>query len=402
MQTEPNNCDCEYPQGELPEAGVGDSAMERSKTRSLIGFLVACYSVAFIAGTITRPEIAAWYAYLAKPPWSPPNWLFAPVWTILYGMMAVAGWKVWCAPASKLRTAALGIFGLQLAMNFAWSPVFFSLHRIAAGFFVIASLVVLLLSFIVVTLRFQRAAAGLFVPYLLWVSFAAALNYTIWTMNPTPAAHDISPFTARALRLNDPTDEQGFPGADSWNKAGAISFDHDWKGENPNPGRATEVRLLWTSETLFLRFFAKYQSLNVYPDARNDGWRDQLWDRDVAETFLQPDDSDPKKYKEFEVGPNGFWIDLDISHGAKEELRSGLKRRVALNEKEKTWTAELAIPMKALTAVFDAKHTWRVNFYRVEGESEPRFYSAWSPTFSPQPNFHVPSAFGTLVFNDSK
>lgn len=266
------------------------------------------------------------------------------------------------------------------------------------GFFVIAGLGACLLLFIVLKLRFQRAGAALLVPGLLWVSFAAALNYTIWTMNPNSMASSKHGFRAVATRLSENTDEMGFPATNSWNIASAISFDQDWKGENPTPAMATEVRLLWTPEILYLRFLSKYQSLNVFADARNDGWRDHLWDRDVAETFLQPDYSDPMKYKEFEVGPNGFWIDLDISHGAKQELRSGLRRRVALDEKGKTWTAELAIPMKSLTAAFDPHRDWRVNFYRVEGATEPRFYSAWSPTRTVEPNFHVPTAFGTLTF----
>jgi len=240
----------------------------------------------------------------------------------------------------------------------------------------------------------------LFGPSLLWVSFAAALNYTIWTMNPNSAGGGKQVVAAIALRFDGQTDEQGFPSVDSWNKAAAILFDQDWKGQNSRPARSTEVRLLWTPETLFLRFSAKYESLNVYDDARSDGWRDQLWERDVAEVFLQPDGSDALKYKEFEVAPNGFWIDLDISQGDKEELRSGMKRRVRLNEVEKTWTAELAIPMKALTPAFNAKNDWRVNFFRVEGSSEPRFYSAWSPTYTEEPSFHVPGAFGRLVFRE--
>jgi alpha-galactosidase len=103
-------------------------------------------------------------------------------------------------------------------------------------------------------------------------------------------------------------------------------------------------------------------------------------------------------YQEFEVSPNGLWIDLKISHGEKEEMHSRLRRRVALDQAAKVWTAELAIPMKSLTPDFDPKKGWRVNFYRVEGKSEPRFYAAWSPTMTPQPNFHVPAAFGHLVF----
>ena len=158
--------------------------------------------------------------------------------------------------------------------------------------------------------------------------------------------------------------------------------------------------LLWTPETLFLRFHCNYKNITVFPDARADGWRYELWDRDVAETFLQPDSSDPFVYREFEVSPNGYWIDLAVSHGKIEELHSGLRRRVVLDEKAKSWTAEMAIPMKYLTTQFDPKASWRVNFFRIEGEKESRFYAAWSPTYSPKPNFHVPSAFGTLSFQE--
>ena len=372
--------------------------MGKNRKSSLLVFLLICYAVAFVASILTRPEIPTWYAHLAKPTWRPPNWLFAPVWTILYGMMALAGWQVWCTAGSRWRTAALWVFGIQLGLNFLWSPVFFLWHRIGEGFFVIASLWAFLLLFIILTLKFERFGVALFVPYFLWVSFAATLNYTIWTMNSTTETSSKPALTIIALRIAEPTDERGFPAASSWSKSPAVSFHQDWQGKNPQPAIATEVRLLWSPEILYLHFLCRYRSLNVYSDARNDGWRDQLWDRDVAETFLQPDDTDPLKYKEFEVSPNGFWIDLDISHGAKQELKSELIRRVVLDEQGKTWTAELAIPMKSLTATFDAKHDWRVNFYRVEGAKEPRFYSAWSPTGTAEPNFHVPHAFGRLAF----
>ena len=158
--------------------------MEKSGTRSLLFFFLACYAVAFISGIITRPEIATWYATLNKPTWRPPNWLFGPVWTILYGLMAVAGWEVWSAASSGLRTAALWVFGVQLGVNFCWSPVFFTLHQLGPGFLLVACLAVLLVSFILVTRKFKQGAAWLFAPYLAWVSFAALLNYTIWKMNP--------------------------------------------------------------------------------------------------------------------------------------------------------------------------------------------------------------------------
>jgi alpha-galactosidase len=120
----------------------------------------------------------------------------------------------------------------------------------------------------------------------------------------------------------------------------------------------------------------------------------------VAETFLQPDASDQLIYREFEVSPNGFWIDLAVSHGKIEELHSGLRRRVVMDEKARTWTAELAVPMRCFTAHFDPRQVWRANFFRIEGPAEPRFYGAWRPTHSEKPNFHVPSAFGTLRFRE--
>jgi alpha-galactosidase len=187
-----------------------------------------------------------------------------------------------------------------------------------------------------------------------------------------------------------------------WKSATPIVFCHDWEGKNPDPGRETSVRVLWSHETLFLRFECRYRELYVFPDSDPGGRRDQLWDRDVAEAFLQPDPTRPTEYKEFEVSPNGFWIDLDISPGQKPDLKSRMRRSVSLDEKAHTWTAELAIPMNALTAQFDASAVWRVNFYRVEGKQEPRGYYAWRPTGTPQPNFHVPSAFGEMRFASPK
>jgi alpha-galactosidase len=206
---------------------------------------------------------------------------------------------------------------------------------------------------------------------------------------------------AVAVRMPDSPDANGFPVQSLWELAAPLRFNADWQGHHADPDRETEARLLWTPDTLFLRFHAKYRVITVFPDAEPDGRRDQLWDRDVAEVFLQPDPSIPRQYKEFEVSPNGSWIDLDIATGEKRDLKSGLRRRVVLNETNKFWVAELAIPMKCLVARFDATATWKVNFYRVEGADEPRFYSAWRPTMTTVPNFHVPEAFGELVFAPS-
>jgi alpha-galactosidase len=204
--------------------------------------------------------------------------------------------------------------------------------------------------------------------------------------------------TASAVRMLEPVDANGFPTLPSWELATPLRFNTDWQGKNADPERETEVRLLWTPEFLFVRFHARFRTITVFSDAEVEGRRDQLWDRDVAEVFLQPDPSQHRRYKEFEVSPNGFWIDLDIAAGEKRDLKSGLRRRVILDQAAKTWTAELALPMNCLVGLFDHTAIWRVNFYRIEGAAEPRFYSAWQPTRTAAPNFHVPEAFGELVF----
>src|SRR6267142_5295769 len=152
--------------------------------------------------------------------------------------------------------------------------------------------------------------------------------------------------TAHALRLKEGLGQKGFPAAAAWKRAPAIRFERDWRGEQADVQRATEVRLLWNEQTLFLQFLAHYRELHVFSDARADGWRDELWERDVAEAFLQPVAGDARVYKELEVSPNGYWIDLNIAHGEKEEMHSGLRRRVVQDAQERAWTAELAVPMR--------------------------------------------------------
>lgn len=188
--------------------------------------------------------------------------------------------------------------------------------------------------------------------------------------------------------------------APEWQGASPITFCSDWQGANPDPQRQTEVRVLWTARTLYLRFECRYRELCVFDDSDPNGRRDHLWDRDVAEAFLQPDPSRPRYYREFEVSPNGMWIDLDIFPGGLSDLKSGLSHSACFDDRQRVWSAELAIPMKALTENFDPAAVWRVNFYRVEGPREPRFYSAWQATRTPQPNFHVPEAFGRLRFEN--
>lgn len=190
--------------------------------------------------------------------------------------------------------------------------------------------------------------------------------------------------------------------ATDWESAEPIRFCADWQGRNSDSSLETEVRVLWSLSFLYLRFTCRYQDLFVFEDSDPNGRRNHLWDRDVAEAFLQPPDSKGLRfYKEFEIAPNGMWIDLDISPSGLADLKSGLAQSVHLDAQKRIWTAEMSIPMRSLTQIFDPKKEWRANFYRVEGKAEPRKYMAWQPTLTAQPNFHVPEKFGILRFAES-
>ena len=177
-----------------------------------------------------------------------------------------------------------------------------------------------------------------------------------------------------------------------------MSFCHDWQGVKSDPHRQTEVALLWDEGLLYLRFRCTYRELNVFADADLTGRRDELWDRDVAEVFLQPDRFGEKYYKEFEVSPHGQWLDLDITPEGLRHITSGLRSKVQIDKDARVWTAELAVPMAALVGKFEPKNSWRVNFFRCEGLDPERFYSSWLPTETLEPNFHVPQKFGWLRF----
>jgi alpha-galactosidase len=201
-----------------------------------------------------------------------------------------------------------------------------------------------------------------------------------------------------ALRLQYPLGSDGMPSSKDWARATPVSFDQDWQGKNADPQRRTEVRLLWTSEKFYVRFHCSYRSIHVFDDAEASGRRDKLWERDVAEVFVQPDRFGTKHYKEFEVSPSGQWVDLEITPDGGRLLSNELERVAAIDVAKKTWTAVIAIPMKTLTADFNPNQPWRVNFFRCEGVEPDRAYLAWHPNDSPKPNFHVPESFAILQF----
>jgi translocator protein len=147
---------------------------------ALVAFLVLCLLVGGAASYATTQSVAEWYPTLNKPDWRPPNWLFGPVWTVLYVMIAVAGWLVW---KQGRASAAMAMWAVQLALNFAWSFSFFGAQSPGLGLINIVAMWIAIVATIYLFWARSRLAALLFVPYLCWVSFATALNYSIYMLN---------------------------------------------------------------------------------------------------------------------------------------------------------------------------------------------------------------------------
>ena len=142
-------------------------------------------AVGAVSGFLTQREVnGTWFLLLRKPWFNPPAYLFAPVWTILYLLMGISLFYVWRAGFHYLRRQALTVFGVQLLLNFAWSLLFFSAHALLLSVIDIIFLWIMIVWMIIVNWRIRPAAGWLQVPYLLWVSFASALDIAIWTMNP--------------------------------------------------------------------------------------------------------------------------------------------------------------------------------------------------------------------------
>lgn len=148
---------------------------------SLCGWVLLCFAAA-TPGALWPP--GEWYAALQKPAWNPPGWIFGPVWSALYTLMAVAAWLVWRRGGFAAQGRPLGAFLAQLALNALWTPLFFGLHRPGEAFAEILLLWLAIAWTIAQFWRVQRAAAWLLAPYLAWVSFAAVLNGTLWRLNP--------------------------------------------------------------------------------------------------------------------------------------------------------------------------------------------------------------------------
>ena len=154
--------------------------MTMTDTLGLAGFVAVCFAAAS-SGAIFKP--GAWYAQLAKPAWCPPNWAFPVVWTILFVMIAVAGWMVWREAGFSGAPVALALYGVQLVLNAAWSAIFFGLRRPDLALVELAVFWLAIAGTIIAFHAVSPAAALVLAPYLVWVTIAAALNASIWRLN---------------------------------------------------------------------------------------------------------------------------------------------------------------------------------------------------------------------------
>lgn len=145
---------------------------------SLLLFLLLVLGGGLLIGYATLP--GEWYASLAKPPFNPPNWVFAPAWTLLYVLIAVAGWRTW---ERERAAAAMKIWALQLVLNFAWSPTFFGAKQMGPALVVILALLASIALFIATVWNRDRVSGWLFAPYALWVAFATLLNASLLLLN---------------------------------------------------------------------------------------------------------------------------------------------------------------------------------------------------------------------------
>lgn len=150
--------------------------MNRLATHLL--FIVVLVAGGFLTGLSNRPD--AWFAALVKPPFQPPAFLFAPVWTILYVLIAIAGARTFLAAPRSRRMA---LWAAQLVLNFLWSPAFFGLHDAGLGLAIVTALLLVDIAFVAASWRVDRVSAGLFVPYVAWTAFATVLNASIVVLN---------------------------------------------------------------------------------------------------------------------------------------------------------------------------------------------------------------------------
>ena len=189
------------------------------------------------------------------------------------------------------------------------------------------------------------------------------------------------------------------PDAQAWKDIKGVTAERGPKGEL-TPGHKTEIRSRWSENNLYLLFICPYQQLYLKPDPSTTAETNKLWDWDVAEVFIGTDFQDIKHYTEFQVSPQGEWVDLDIDRKPNPPVHnwqwnSGFEVKARIDAAKKVWYGEFRIPLvKIDKRAAKAGNEMRINFYRFQGPPPDRKRIAWSPTNAD--NYHVPEAFGRL------
>jgi len=187
-----------------------------------------------------------------------------------------------------------------------------------------------------------------------------------------------------------------------WARCEPVNIEHYWSGEPAPASRHAEVRICWSDTALYVRYGCEqHEPLVVSASPRTDVKTLGLWDRDVCEIFLAPDTDHRERYFEFEAAPSGEWVDLGIviTPSGREtdwEYHSGMSTSARLNAGE--LIIEIRIPWSESIPKPEKGEVWGVNLFRCVGPEAPERYLAWRPTRTPEPNYHVPEAFGSLRF----
>lgn len=188
----------------------------------------------------------------------------------------------------------------------------------------------------------------------------------------------------------------------AWEKCEPVRIEHYWSGEPAPASRHAEARLCWSDEALHVRFTgAQYEPLIVTENPITDRKTLGLWDRDVCEIFLAPDPAHPERYFEFEAAPTGEWVDLGLvitAAGRETDWNFNSGMSAAARLEPGSVKIAIRIPWSQAIPKPDKGDAWRVNLFRCVGPEAPERYLAWRPTRTPEPNYHVPDAFGVLRF----
>ncbi len=188
------------------------------------------------------------------------------------------------------------------------------------------------------------------------------------------------------------------PASKAWKKVPGVFAENDSLGR-PVANHRTEIRSRWTDRNLYLLFVCPYEQLNLKPNPSQTTETNQLWNWDVAETFIGSDFENIRHYKELQVSPQGEWVDLDIERGNRKSAgwrwNSGYEVKARLDEAHKIWYGEMRIPFSSIDArAPKAGNQLRINFYRLQGPGRMHRMIAWQPTG--QLTYHVPESFGRM------